>query len=110
MLVYQACHIMFRIMRYGLIDVIFKDCAVRSMSMRQKTQDGRNIHQPSTLACHTTLWGHIRVLCLVAPSRNAHTQVCRTHKSHAEIFQKHMPHDVELNLMSLIHQHAACDP
>ena len=70
MLVYQACHIVFRIMRYGLIDVIFKDCAVRSMSMRQKTQDGRNIHQPSTLACHTILWDHIRVLRVVAPSRN----------------------------------------
>ena len=82
MLVYQACHIMFRIMRYGLIDVIFKDCAVRSMSMRQKTQDGRNIHQPSTLACHTILWDHIRVLRVVAPSRNLQKSTYSEHTNH----------------------------
>ena len=35
---------------------------------------------------------------------------CLQSKSHAEMFRKHMPHDADIDLKSLIHQHAACDP
>ena len=37
------------------------------------------------------------------------TLVCRTHKLHAGIFRKHMPHDAEPDMKSLIHHHAAFD-
>ena len=42
----------------------------KSMSMREKTQDRRNIHEHNILACHTTVLNYIRVLREVALSRN----------------------------------------
>ena len=85
-----------------------------AVSMREKTQDGRNIHRRNILACHTALLNHIRVLRVVALSpvleKSTYSGMPHTHKSHSEIFRKHMPHDADLDLKSLIHQHAACDP
>ena len=40
-----------------------------AVSMREKTQDGRNIHRRNILACHTALLNHIRVLRVAAVSR-----------------------------------------
>ena len=45
----------------------------------------------------------------VGHSALAHTHECRAHKSHAEIFREHMPHDAEPDMESLMHQHTACD-
>ena len=45
-------------------------CGSKSMSMREKTQDRRNIHEHNILACHTTVLNYIRVLRVVALSRN----------------------------------------
>ena len=61
-----------------------------AVSMREKTQDWRNIHQPSTLACHTILWDHIRVLRVVAPSRNLQKSTYSEHTNHMlRDFQAH---------------------
>ena len=83
-----------------------------AVSMREKTQDGRNIHRRNILACHTALLNHFHVLRVVALSpvleKITYSGMPHTHKSHSEIFRKHMPHDAELNLKSLIHQHQAC--
>ena len=83
-----------------------------AVSMRDKTQDGRHMHRRNILACHTALLNHIRVLRVIALSpvleKSTYSGMPHTNKSHSEIFRKHMPHDAELNLKSLIHQHTAC--
>ena len=88
------------------------DHHLQVVSMRDKTQDGRHMHRRNILACHTALLNHIRVLRMVALSRvvekSTYSGMPHTHKTHSEIFRKHMPHDAELNLKSLIHQHTAC--
>jgi len=86
MMVYQACHIMIRIMRHRLINVIFKDCAVRkAWACARKHKIGGTYTSP--VPWHVIQhFGTILVYCawLLRPAicRKAHTQVCRTHKSH----------------------------
>ena len=80
--------------------------------MRDKTQDGRHMHRRNILACHTVLLNHIRVLRVVALSRvlekSTYSGMPSTQKSLSDIFRKHKPHDAELHLKSLIHQHTVC--
>jgi hypothetical protein len=40
------------------------------MSMREKTEHVRTIHQHNILGCHATLLNHICVLRVIALSRN----------------------------------------
>ena len=113
LMVCQALQIMIRIMRYGLINLIFKGCAIRkARACASKRKIGRTYTSP--ISGHVTQHlSAIFVYCmwLLRPEiwRKAHTLVCRTHKSHAGIFRKHMPHDAEPDMKSLIHHHAAFD-
>ena len=113
LMVCQALQIMIRIMRYGLINLIFKGCAIRkARACARKRKIGRTYTSP--ISGHVTQHlSAIFVYCmwLLRPEiwRKAHTLVCRTHKLHAGIFRKHMPHDAEPDMKSLIHHHAAFD-